>query len=82
MYLIDKSRKEPNREQAATIIYFMKRGAITERAIAADAGVSGSMVRQVIYGLKTSARVQKLIATKLGFDTWTELTTVRRGIVA
>lgn len=89
MHPIDKSRKEPtsvrlapNREQAANIFFYMKMRDVTQLDISVMAGVSNSMVQQVIYGTKTSGRVQKAIALALGFPSWTALTSGKRGVAA
>ena len=39
---------------------------ITQKSIAAEAKVTGQFVNQVIYGLRTSRRVQAIIAKKIG----------------
>jgi len=89
MHQIDKTRKEPssvrlapNREQAANIFFYMKKHNITQQDIAIMSGVCQQMVQQVIYGMKTSGRVQAAIAAALGFSSWSALTAGRRGVAA
>ncbi|OHD22785.1 MAG: hypothetical protein A2Y38_20170 [Spirochaetes bacterium GWB1_59_5] len=62
-----------NREQAAWIFYQMRLHNMTQRSVAATAGVSDTMVRSVASGIRTSARVQKAIAKALNFASWAAL---------
>ena len=63
----------PDREQGAWIAYRMELANLKPQAIADSIGVSREMVRHVMYGLRTSARVQKAIAAALGFSSWAEI---------
>jgi lambda repressor-like predicted transcriptional regulator len=76
------ANRPPNREQGAWINYQLKRRGITQRDVGLAAKVSGPMVNRVLYGLKTSARVQRVIAASLGFDNWNELLAARGGVAA
>ncbi len=46
---------------------------IPQTAVAAVAGVTPSMVNQVIRGKKKSDKVQDALVLALGFSSWTEL---------
>lgn len=72
----------PDREQGAWIAYQLKLQGFTLESIAGCAGVSGAMIHMVIYGKKTSARVQKIIALSLCYDSWNELLAAREGVAA
>lgn len=67
------SRRKPNLEQGAWIGYRLKLAGLSQKSIADHIGVSREMVNQVIYGLKTSYKVQKAVAEALGYSTWAEL---------
>ena len=75
-------RMIPSLEQGAWINYQCKRRQVKHEEIARSAGVSRQMVQQVIYGKRTSARIQKQIATSLGYDSWMELLAARKGVAA
>lgn len=88
MKQITRSRKMPNcgkipqSHQGAWIGYQMRINGLTDQLIASTTGVSRQMVQRVRYGLKTSARVQKAIANALGYDSWSELAAVCKGVAA
>jgi lambda repressor-like predicted transcriptional regulator len=63
--------------QAAWVMYQMKLRGLTQQALGSQAGVTGTMIRSVIYGRRRTARIQKLIALALGFATWAELLAAR-----
>ena len=65
--------KSRNTEQAVYIqaLISLRRG--SERQIADIAGVSFMSVNHVIWGLRTSARIQLAIADYLGFESWADL---------
>jgi lambda repressor-like predicted transcriptional regulator len=73
---------QPNREQGAWIGYQMKLMGFSLISLSKSAGVSFQMVHAVVYGKKTSRRVQKVIARKLGFDSWSDLLAAREGVAA
>jgi hypothetical protein len=62
-----------DRVQGAWIGYQLKLRGITQMDIGRRAGVTDVMVNRVIYGVRTSARVQKIVAETLGFVSWQEL---------
>lgn len=64
---------QPDRIRAAWINYQLRINGYTQTRLAREIGVSQPMVRQVIYGLRTSARVQKAIAKAIGSTTWNEV---------
>ncbi len=68
-----KIRVIPDAEQGAYIIYQMKRRHLTQNDIAATLNVSPEFVHMVIWGKKTSARVQKHLASALGYTSWIAL---------
>lgn len=89
MYRIDKSRKDPasvrrapDRKQAAFIRYHMTEQGVTQSDIAELAGVRRQMVQLVVYGLRTSGRVQAAIANALGFESWSDLCAKKRSVAA
>lgn len=65
--------KSRNTEQAVYIqaLISLRRG--SERQIADIAGVSFMSVNHVIWGLRTSSRIQNTIAEYLGFPSWEKL---------
>lgn len=65
--------KPRNTEQAVYIqaLISLRRG--SERQIADIAGVSFMSVNYVIWGLRTSAHIQQVIADYLGFSSWADL---------
>lgn len=75
-------RRVPEREQGAWICYQLRLHDVTQDDIAKELNVTRQMVQRVSYGLVTSARVQKGIATALGYRTWSELTAARQGMAA
>ncbi len=77
-----KIRIVPDAEQGAYIIYQMKRRRLTQNDIAAPLGVSSEFVHMVIWGKKTSAKVQKQIATSLGYSSWLELLSTMKEVAA
>jgi hypothetical protein len=72
----------PSRDQGAWIAYQMKLQGFSIASMAEGAGVSAPMVHMVIYGKKTSARVQKFIAMSLLYGSWNELLAAREGVAA
>jgi len=74
--------KAPNLDQGAWIAYQMKLQGFNLVSMAECVGVSTPMVHMVIYGKKTSGRVQKAIAQALLFDSWSELLASRQGVAA
>ncbi|HOX30891.1 MAG TPA: hypothetical protein PLB91_01095 [Spirochaetales bacterium] len=74
--------KAPNLEQGAWIAYQMKLQGFTLVSMAECAGVTFQMVHAVIYGKRTSGRVQKAIAQALLFEGWNELLAARQGVAA
>jgi hypothetical protein len=72
----------PNREQGAWIAYQMKLQDFNLVTMAECAGVSMQMIHAVIYGKKTSGRVQKIIAHSLRYDSWADLLAAREGVAA
>lgn len=46
---------------------------LSQTALAHKAGCSVQMINQVLLGKKISAPAQAVIATSLGFDTWSDL---------
>jgi len=77
-----KVRIIPDTEQGAFIVYQMKRRRLTQNDIAQILGVSSEFVHMVIWGKKTSGRVQKQIATSLGYSSWLELLSARKEVAA
>lgn len=69
-----------DRAQGAWIGYQLKLRGITQPELGRRAGVTDVTVNRVIYGARTSARVQKIVATTLGFDSWTELLAARQRV--
>jgi len=63
----------PNMEQGIWLNYLLRTAGYSQQDVATKAGVSRQMVQKVLYGIKTSQRVQKAIANTLGFNTWAEL---------
>lgn len=74
----DSHRNRPNMEQGAWLGYRLKVAGYSQKDIGNKVGVSREMVCQVLYGLKTSYKVQKAVANALGYDTWAELLASRR----
>lgn len=73
----------PNLAQGAWIAYQMKLQGFTLVSMAEYAGVTFQMIHAVIYGKRTSGRVQKAIAQALLFDTWNDLlVAARQGVAA
>ena len=72
----------PDAEQGAYILYQMKRRRVTMAGIATICDVSVPAVHTVVWGKRTSARIQKQIATSLGYDSWMELLATRREVAA
>jgi hypothetical protein len=64
------------------INYQMKLNGVTQKHVAAMAGVSRQMVQRVAYGVSTSAKVQRTIAQSLGYKSWSELVAARQGVAA
>ena len=67
----EQAKIKPRKTEQAVYIQAlisMRRG--SERQIADIAGVSFTTVNHVIWGLRTSARVQQAIAKYLGFPSW------------
>lgn len=60
-------------EQGVFIQALISRRRGSEAQIAALAGCSFAMVNYVVWGLKTSARIQLAIADYLGFGSWADL---------
>lgn len=77
-----KVRIIPDAEQGAFIIYQMKRRRVTMANIAALCDVSIPSVHTVIWGKRTSARIQKQVATSLGYSSWMELLAMRKETAA
>jgi predicted transcriptional regulator len=77
-----KIRLVPDAEQGAYIMYRMRLRDLTQNDIAAALGISSEFVHMVIWGKKTSARVQKQIALSLGFSSWIELLSTRKEFAA
>lgn len=75
-------RKVPRSIQGAWIGYQLKINGLTDVYIAKKVGVTQQMVQRVKYGLATSARVQKAIAVELGYASWIELLSSRKGEAA
>ena len=55
------------------IVFQLGQRHIPQAAIAACAGVTPSLVNQVIRGTKRSKRVQGVLLSALGFSSWPEL---------
>jgi len=72
----------PDAEQGAWISYQMKRRGVKLDTIGQACGVSFQMVHAVVWGRKTSGRVQKQIAISLGYSSWIELLAARREVAA
>jgi hypothetical protein len=72
----------PEAVQGAWIGYQLRIHGITDADIAAEVGVRRQVVQGVRYGMRTSARVQKALATALGYQTWTELLASVRRVAA
>jgi len=72
----------PDSEQGAFILYQMKRRRITMAGIADICHVSVPSVHTVVWGKRTSARIQKQIATSLGYSSWLELLAVGKAVAA
>lgn len=72
----------PNKEQGWWIAYQMKLNGFSLVTMAECAGVSFQMIHAVIYGKKTSGRVQKIIAHNLRYDSWADLLAAREGVAA
>lgn len=62
--------KSRNTEQATYIQALISLRHGSERQIADIAGVSFMSVNHVIWGLRTSAHIQQVIADYLGFSSW------------
>ena len=62
--------KSRNTEQAVYIQALISLRHGSERQIADIAGVSFTTVNHVIWGLRTSAHIQQVIADYLGFSSW------------
>lgn len=62
--------KSRNTEQAVYIQALISLRHGSERRIADIAGVSFMSVNHVIWGLRTSAHIQQVIADYLGFSSW------------
>ena len=62
------SREQAKIKPRKTEQISMRRG--SERQIADIAGVSFTTVNHVIWGLRTSAHIQQVIADYLGFSSW------------
>jgi DNA-directed RNA polymerase specialized sigma24 family protein len=77
-----KVRIVPDAEQGAFILYQMKRRRLTMAEIATICDVSVPSVHTVVWGKRTSARIQKQIATSLGYSSWLELLSTRKEIAA
>ena len=74
--------KAPNLEQGAWIAYQMKLQGFTLVSMAEYSGVTFQMVHAVIYGKRTSGRVQQAIAKALLFDSWRDLLAARQEVAA
>ena len=55
------------------VVFQLGRKHIPQTAIAACAGVTPSLVNQVIMGKKNSDKVQDVLVRTLGYSSWTEL---------
>ena len=55
------------------VVFQLGKRHIPQTTIAACAGVTPSLVNQVIMGKKRSERVQAVLVRVLGFSSWTEL---------
>jgi DNA-binding transcriptional regulator LsrR (DeoR family) len=72
----------PNMEQGIWLNYLLRTAGYSQQDIATKAGVSRQMVQKVLYGLKTSRRVQTVIAETLGYKTWAEVLVIGRRVAA
>jgi hypothetical protein len=83
---IERSMKadpgDDRHKRGAWIAYQMKLRQITAEDIATFCVVSTPFVNQVVWGKRTSARIQKQIATSLGYSSWLELLSTRKEIAA
>ena len=70
----------PNMEQGIWLNYLLRTAGYSQKDIADKAGVSRQMVQKVLYGIKTSQRVQKAIAQALGYKTWSEVLVIGRRV--
>ena len=87
MYRIPTNGKKlekniPDRTQAAWIIYRLKLAGVSQSDIARAESVTPTMIRSVIYGRKTSPRIQLAIAHALGCHNWTDLIGDNRRVAA
>ena len=55
------------------VVFYLGQKHISQASIAAAAGVTPSLVNQVIMGKKNSEKVQDILLRVLGFSSWTEL---------
>lgn len=72
----------PNMEQGIWLNYLLRTAGYSQKDIADKAGVSRQMVQKVLYGIRTSRRVQVAIAEALGYKTWAEVLVVGRRVAA
>lgn len=70
-----RKSKEPARDinTGIKIQCVMTRQGITQKDLAVKAGVNFSTINRIIWGTRTSAAVQLVIAQALGFESWEEL---------
>ena len=55
------------------VVFQLGRRHIAQTDVAASAGVTASMVNQVIMGKKRSERVQSVLMDMLGYGSWADL---------
>uniref|UniRef100_A0A7C3EJW4 XRE family transcriptional regulator n=1 Tax=Gracilinema caldarium TaxID=215591 RepID=A0A7C3EJW4_9SPIR len=77
-----RNAKIPNMEQGIWLNYLLRTAGYSQKDIAEKAGVSRQMVQKVLYGLKTSRRIQTAIAEALGYKTWAEVLVIGRRVAA
>jgi hypothetical protein len=74
--------RNADREQGAWLAYQMKLRGVTQQKIADDLHVTQQMIQRVAYGVTTSGRVQRALATALGYESWRDLVGSRQGVAA
>jgi hypothetical protein len=77
-----KVRVVPDAEQGAWIMYQMRRHGLRLNTIAQASGVTVQMVHGIVWGRKTSGKVQKQIANSLGYLSWLDLLASKKEVAA
>lgn len=72
----------PNVEQGIWLNYLLRTHGYSQQDVADRCGVSRYMVQKVLYGLRTSHKVQKAVAEILGYSSWQEVLVIGKRLAA